>query len=125
MRPYVFYAPCTVTADDVAHVDIVKSGRIRLIQYSIETDFDADAESYIVELSMQGNFQGNTNDVIGPIAYWSGRAGAAGTPANLVVSSVNGYLLSDFAVKAQERVYINCSLATISLVRAHIVMMVA
>lgn len=108
MRTYKLYAALS-NSDNIANVDIVRSGRIRSIRYAARGDFDADAESVDLELSTQATNQLTTNDSIGDIDAVRARLSLTGGTESFI--AMNYQRTVDFPVAANERVYLHCALA--------------
>jgi len=104
MSVYKFYSASV--GDAVASVDIVKSGKIEMVQWSAQGDLDADGESFGAELSFSSSSGFTTHDTkssISTIRQAVGllTSGSAATGVNLSVP------MPDVDVAEGERVYLH------------------
>lgn len=70
-RIYTFVRVFTATADAAVNIIAVKACRIKIVQWSIQADLDADGEMYAVELGSAPTMQSTTHDSQGAISVVS------------------------------------------------------
>lgn len=111
------YASLTTTANAAAQIQLVRSGRIRGIQWSVFADFDADGELFTVEASLVPIFQSNDNDSQGTLSAIRSR-----TSNTVATVGINRFFPLDIQIQANQLVYINCVLTGTGAVQAQAIL---
>lgn len=111
MRTYKIYAAGSGTANNVASVTMVKSGRIKSFRWAVDMDMEANTDAVALEASLTPTSQIGTNDTIGVIDEVRSYANVAGTEAG-IAGQINTQRTLDFPIGAGERIYINAVVTT-------------
>ncbi len=105
-RVYKIAGAAVATANAIASIQVTKGGRIRMVQWGVQADLDADGELFAIELSTAPYDQTQVNDTLGPVCGL--QAQAAGAAAGLC--AFNLAVPMAFAVGTGERLYVNAFL---------------
>lgn len=107
MKYLNLYASAAATTDNAANVEIFGK-RIKGLQVSIATDFDADSESANWEVSTVPYNQINVNDAVGPIAVLRNFLTQSAAGANR--ADTNLFIPVDVPWTSGTRLHLNCIL---------------
>jgi len=102
---HMFGAGTGGTESALASVDIPQDGEIKGVEWAVNADLDADAESINVECSFIATYQTGTNDSRGIIS--NGAARMSLTTSGVALVSINKYTPVDILVAGGERLYLN------------------
>lgn len=105
MRIYKLYGVVTTTANNIASIQLVRSGKIKGIQAAAYVDSNTDNAQLIVEASLVPVNQIAVNDTQGQLCElrWAGNFVTSG----LSSEGINEFLPMDVPVQAGEKVYLN------------------
>jgi len=98
----------TSTADDIAHLDVPRSGFIIAVVWACRFDFGADNDAIDLELSFASASQITTNDpnsVIDGVSMGYGITGAAGSDLQGINRVLSGIMIP---VRTNDRLYLHC-----------------
>lgn len=100
------YASVTASTNDAAHIDMLRSGRLRCIQLTAAASGVASAADLLdVELSFNSTSQVTTNDANGVLAQM--HCVTSLTTSGALMATCTVAIPTDIPVKSGDRIYIN------------------
>jgi len=106
---YTLYKVFTATADAAVNFMVIKAGSIRMVQWAIGAQLNADAEAFTVELGAVPTIQCRTNDSVGAISVC--RFTASLLTSGGMGTGVNVNFPCDYPVSAMDKIYLHAVLA--------------